>query len=87
MTDKSRKYCDDVFYEAWRRGVDPDWAADCAEDCYYDGWSPEECVDQMIARDRRKRERRREEELAQEELAQEEYERQRIDAARAGEDR
>lgn len=80
MTDKSRKYCDDVFYEAWRRGVDPDWAADCAEDCYYDGWSPEECVDQMIARDRRKRERRREEELAQEE-----YEHQRIAAARAEE--
>lgn len=28
MSDKSRKYRNDVFYEAWRRGVDPDWAAD-----------------------------------------------------------
>lgn len=39
-----REYRADVFYEAWRSGIDPDRAADCANDCYYDGRTPEQCV-------------------------------------------
>lgn len=43
--DEIRKYENDVFYEAWSRGLNPDRAVECAEDCYWNGREPEQCVD------------------------------------------
>lgn len=56
-SDERRKYENDVFYEAWARGLDPDRATECAEDCYYDGRSPEACVDGYASRVRAARQR------------------------------
>ena len=56
--EDDRKYEADVFYEAWRRGVDPDRAVECASDCRIDGYSPEECVDGTAREIRREHERR-----------------------------
>lgn len=53
-----RKYEADVWYEAWRRGYDADRAAECAEDCYYAGRLPEQCVDGYASRARAEHERR-----------------------------
>ena len=52
--DERHKYEGDVFYEAWRRGLNPDNAVECAEDCYYDDRTPEQCVDGYAARRRAK---------------------------------
>lgn len=43
--EEERRYESDVFYDAWRRGMDPDRAVECAHDCYREGVSPEQCVD------------------------------------------
>ena len=74
MTDRS-KYESEVFYEAWRRGVDPERATQCASDCYYDRRSPEECVDGTAREIRREREARQ--------MAKYEEERQIAEANRA----
>lgn len=40
-----REYDDDVFYEVWSRGGDPDAIDyDRVADAYYDGLYPEECA-------------------------------------------
>lgn len=69
--DERRKYEGDVFYEAWRRGLNPDRATDCATDCFYDGRSPEQCVDGYEARERRRRQRREQEECPEEQYPEE----------------
>jgi len=56
--EERRQYSGDVFYEAWRRGIDPDRASECASDCYYDGKSASECVDGTARDIRREREAR-----------------------------
>lgn len=53
--EERRRFEADVYYEAWRQGRDPDRYAECAEDCYYDGKSPKECVADTVERDRRRR--------------------------------
>jgi len=53
-----RKFEADVHYEAWRRGLDGDVAADRAEDAYYEGCSPEQCVDNYAREVARRREDR-----------------------------
>lgn len=65
--ERQREYRSDVFYEAWRRGLDPDRAADCADDCYYDSKTPTECVDETARAIRAARERRELEECEQQE--------------------
>ena len=40
-----REFEHDVFYEAWRAGMNPDRAVECASDCYWDGKTPQECVE------------------------------------------
>ena len=45
-----REYEGDVFYESWRRGLNPDRAVECAYDCYWDGKSVEQCVDETAIR-------------------------------------
>lgn len=62
---RRREFESEVFYEAWRRGLNPDRATDCAQDCYWDHRSPEECVDGYEARVRRQQEQRRYEEEQQ----------------------
>lgn len=57
MRDQS-EFRGDVFYEAWRRGLNPDRAVDCASDCFYDGRSPSECVDGFERSERRRRDER-----------------------------
>jgi hypothetical protein len=57
--EEQRKFEADVFYDAWRRGLDPDRAVGCARDCHDDGRTPEECVDGFAARERQRREARR----------------------------
>lgn len=59
---RRRDFESDVFFEAWRRGLNPDRATDCAQDCYWDGRSPEQCVDGYEARVRAQREQRQLEE-------------------------
>lgn len=58
-----REYEADVFYEAWRRGYNPDNAVACAYDCYYEGKAASECVQEYAERveQRREIERNREE--------------------------
>jgi len=56
--DERREFEGDVFYEAWRRGLNPDRAVQCADDCYCDGRTPEQCVDGYARRVRAERERR-----------------------------
>lgn len=41
---RRRDFEGDVFYEAWRRGLNPDRATDCAMDCYHDGRTPDQCI-------------------------------------------
>lgn len=53
--DDRRQFENDVYYEAWRRGMDPDRAVDCADDCYYAGRRPDECVDDHEAQMSRQR--------------------------------
>lgn len=75
--DKTRsEYESEVFYEAWRRGIDPDRAVRCADDCYYDRRSAEECVDgtaRQIRAEREKRQQAEAEELALYEKQQRAY--------------
>ncbi len=60
---KERKeYEGDVAYEAWRRGHNPDNFTECAVDCYYDGKSPKQCVDDTVRRIRYQQEQREREE-------------------------
>lgn len=56
--DERRQFESDVSYEAWSRGFNPDRAADCATDCYYDGRTPTECVDGYARQQRHEREAR-----------------------------
>lgn len=73
--DRWDRYRGDVFYEAWRRGIDPDRAADCARDCFYDGRSAEECVNgtaNEIRREQKRREEQRYQEIEMERRAYEE---------------
>lgn len=65
---RRREFENDVFYDAWRRGLNPDRATECAMDCYWEGRTPEQCVDGYEAQVRRQREQRRYEE-EQEEMA------------------
>ena len=65
--EEIRKYEGDVYYDAWRRGLNPDRAVDCARDCYWDGCQPEECVDGFAAKERRKRQAAQEQEQFPEE--------------------
>jgi hypothetical protein len=53
MSDESRKYNNDVFYEVWRRGGDPD-RIDCdrVADDRYDGLSASESASAQIERQR-----------------------------------
>ncbi len=54
MTDeRRRKYESDVYYEAWRRGRNPD-AIDPDElnDCYHDRIEPFDAVDVCVPRHR-----------------------------------
>lgn len=74
--DKRREYEGDVFYDAWRRGIDPDRAVQCASDCYYDGKSAEECVDGTAREIRRERERRQERQWEEEQQERAYYEAQ-----------
>lgn len=53
--DERRQFESDVTYEAWSRGLNPDRAADCATDCYYDGRTPTECVDGYARQQRHER--------------------------------
>ena len=50
--EERRRFEADVYYEAWRQGRDPDRYSECAEDCYYDGKSPQECVADTAERER-----------------------------------
>jgi N-methylhydantoinase B/oxoprolinase/acetone carboxylase alpha subunit len=52
-----RKFESDVFYEAWVRGYDAERAAQCADDCYWNHRTPEQCVDDYGARVRAEHER------------------------------
>lgn len=56
MSDEKHKYEMDVFYEAWRRGLNPDNAVNCADDCYWNQRTPEQCVDGYQSRLRNRRE-------------------------------
>jgi len=60
-----RKFEGDVAYEAWRRGLNPDRAVECADDCYWDRKTPEECVEAFARKERARREARRAAEEAQ----------------------
>lgn len=64
--DEQREFENDVFYEAWRRGLDPDRAVQCADDCYWDGKTPEDCVNEYQQKVCAARERRQLEEMQQE---------------------
>ena len=74
--DDQREYEGDVFYEAWRRGMDPDRAVRCANDCYWDGKTASECVDGTAIEMRRERERREEEAMMAQEQERQYYEQQ-----------
>lgn len=63
--DERREFEADVFYEAWRRGYDPDRAVACADDCYYNDRTPEQCVDGYAREVRERREAREREEYEQ----------------------
>jgi hypothetical protein len=75
-----RKFESDVFYEAWVRGYDAERAAQCADDCYWNHRTPEQCVDDYGARVRAEHERqelaRMEEEYHLAQAAREHYEQQ-----------
>jgi hypothetical protein len=53
--EREREFKADVFYEAWRAGINPDRAVACASDCYWDGKTPGECVDDHIRSMHRRR--------------------------------
>ncbi len=58
MSKEREEYEADVFYEAWRRGYNPDNAVECAYDCFDYGCSPEACVDGYAQRVKARREER-----------------------------
>ncbi len=60
--DDRRKFENDVFYDAWSRGLNPDRATECADDCYYDGRTASECVDGYARQVERQRQARQEQE-------------------------
>jgi hypothetical protein len=62
--EERREFEGDVFYDAWRRGLDPDRAVQCADDCREAGRTPEQCVDGLAQRERDRREARLREEEA-----------------------
>lgn len=74
--DERRKFSSDVFVEAWSRGLNPDRATDCADDCYYGGRSASECVDGYARQVNRQRAARIEQEQSEEQAYYEEMERQ-----------
>lgn len=76
--DKRRKFEEDVAYEAWARGLNPDRATECAEDCYYAGRTADECVDGLQDRmDRQRMQRQQEEEYRYQEQLRYEDDRER----------
>lgn len=72
--DERREFEGDVFVEAWRRGLNPDRASDCASDCYYEGRTPTQCVDGYEQQVRRQQARRQEERELEERQEREYYE-------------
>lgn len=67
--DKRDEFFGDAVYEAWRSGRDSDRITrDCTDDCYYEGRSPEQCVQgfygpiERRAREARELEQQQEEE-------------------------
>lgn len=58
--EERRQYEGDVYYDAWRRGLNPDRAVSCADDCYDRGRSAEQCVDGYAQEVRQERARREE---------------------------
>lgn len=68
--DARREFEADVFYDAWSRGLNPDRATQCADDCYYDGRTASECVDGYA----RQVERQRQERQMEEDRQAQEYE-------------
>ncbi len=69
--DERRQFENDVFYDAWSRGLNPDRAIECADDCYYDRRTPSECVNgyerQVHVRQEEQRIEREAEEMQQQE--------------------
>ena len=64
--DERKQYEGDVFYEAWRRGMDTDRInPDRVSDAYYDGKHYETFVSELQERNRRLREQREMEEMEQ----------------------
>lgn len=55
--EEERRYEADVYYEAWRSGMDPERAVSCALDCYDAGRTAEECVSHTRSRIYREQER------------------------------
>lgn len=55
--DEQQEFKDDVIYEAWRRGLNPDRAVECADDCYWNDRTPEQCVDGYARKVKAARER------------------------------
>ena len=68
--DEINKYEADVYYEAWRRNENPDRAVDCAQDCYWEGHSADECVDGYQRR-RARREKQEQEQWPEEQWPEE----------------
>jgi hypothetical protein len=67
MMNKPDDYVGDVFYEAWRRGMNPDKISyDNIECARWDGLSAEECVSREQRRQEELRQRQREEREAEE---------------------
>lgn len=62
--EERRQFEGDVFYDAWRRGLDPDRAVECADDCREAGRTAEQCVDGLAQRVRDQREARQLEQAA-----------------------
>jgi len=54
--EERRQFEGDVFYDAWRRGLNPDRAVECADDCRDAGRTPEQCVDGYASKVRQQRE-------------------------------
>jgi hypothetical protein len=63
--EERRRFEGDVFYDAWRRGLDPDRAVECADDCREAGRTAEQCVDGLAQRVRDQREARERDEMEQ----------------------
>lgn len=77
--EERRQFENDVFYEAWRRGYDPDRASHCAADCYEEGRTADQCVDGYAREVRQRREAREQEQYEQDQRERDYYESQQQD--------